>query len=132
MTVLFSDIRAYTTMSEKMTPDENFKFINAYLSRVGPVINQNKGFVNQFMGDGIMALFTQSPENALKAAIEMQEAVRKYNADRLYKGRTAIKVGIGLHVGELMLGIIGDRDRNDTGVISDAVNIRFFENQFFR
>jgi len=122
VTVFFSDIRAYTTLAETMTPQENFNFINAYLGRMGPVIQKNKGFVNQYYGDGIMALFLSEPEDAVKASIETQKAVTKYNQERLKKGRLPIKVGIGLHSGPLMLGIIGDRMRMEAGVVSDTVN----------
>ena len=122
MTVMFSDIRSYTTLSEQMTPEENFKFINAYLQRVGPVIQEHHGFVNQYFGDGLMALFTKLPDDALDAAIGMQLEILKYNKERVQKGRASIQIGIGLHFGKLMIGIIGDEDRNDTGVLSDAVN----------
>jgi len=122
MTIMFSDIRSYTTLSEQMTPEENFKFINAFLHRVGPVIQEHHGFVNQFLGDGLMALFTHHADNALDAAIQIQHAIQKYNTARVQKGRDLIQAGIGIHIGKLMLGIIGDKDRNDTGVLSDAVN----------
>jgi signal transduction histidine kinase/class 3 adenylate cyclase/CheY-like chemotaxis protein len=122
VTVFFSDIRSYTTLAESMTPQENFGFINAYLGRMGPVIQENRGFVNQYYGDGIMALFLRKPDDALRAAVEMKEALRKYNAERTAKGRDAIRVGMGLHTGPLMLGIIGDQLRMEAGVVSDTVN----------
>lgn len=121
MTVLFSDIRSYTTLSETMTPEENFNFINAYLKRIGPNITQNGGFINQYIGDGIMAMFP-NPENAVKAAIGMQRALNGYNENRITEGRIPIQTGIGMHTGNLMLGIIGDEERHDVGVISDVVN----------
>ncbi len=122
VTVLFSDIRGYSTLSEGMTPEENFNFLNAYLSRVGPVIKEHQGFINQFLGDGVMALFRYSAEDALKAAIAIQQRVRKYNDQRKADGRAPLAVGIGLHTGPLMLGIIGDEGRMDAGVVSDTVN----------
>jgi two-component system sensor histidine kinase ChiS len=122
MTILFSDIRSYTTLSESMSPEENFKFLNSYLSRIGPKIRACNGFVNQFQGDGIMALFLSEAENAVRASIEMQKAVSEYNDYRRTKNRAPIKVGIGLHTGPLMLGIMGERDRMDANVVSDAVN----------
>ncbi len=122
MTVLFSDIRSYTTLAESMTPRDNFAFINAYLRRVGPVIKEHGGFVNQFYGDGIMAIFRRRGEEAVAAAVGMQRAVAAYNAERERDGRRPIRIGIGLHTGRLILGIIGDRHRTDTGVISDTVN----------
>ncbi|RIV42201.1 ATP-binding protein [Flagellimonas pelagia] len=123
VTVLFSDIRDYTTLSEGMTPEQNFKFVNAYVGRMGPIIKENKGFVNQYMGDGIMALFPKTPENALDAAIEMQRTLSLYNKRRVEeKGYKPLSVGIGLHTGPLVMGIIGDSKRNDPAVISDTVN----------
>ena len=122
MTVLFSDIRSYTTLSEQMTPEENFAFINAYLKRIGPVIQEHHGFISHYYGDGLMALFNGSPQDAIQAAVEIQQRVQKYNSERIAKGKIPIEAGIGIHSGDLMVGIIGDEDRNDAGVISDAVN----------
>ena len=122
MTVLFSDIRSYTTISEKMTPQQNFNFINAYLGRIGPIIKQNGGFISQYMGDGFMALFVASPSKAIKAAIDIQKELQVYNQERLTANRQPLKTGIGLNTGELMLGVIGDEHRYESTVISDAVN----------
>ena len=76
MTVLFSDIRAFTTLSEQMTPQENFNFLNAYLSQVSPIIRKHQGFIDKYVGDEIMALFPENAEDALKAAIAMQNELR--------------------------------------------------------
>jgi adenylate cyclase len=122
VTVLFSDIRGYTTLSEQMTPAENFQFLNAYLGRLGPVIQQHGGFVNQYYGDGIMALFLNAPTDALQAAVGMLQALETYNHLRQAKGREPIRMGIGLHTGPLMMGIIGDTLRLEAGVVSDTVN----------
>jgi adenylate cyclase len=85
MTVLFSDIRSFTTLSEQMTPEENFNFINSYLKRMNPIIEKNKGFIDKYIGDAIMALFARSPVDAIQAAIEMQKAILLYNQDRVEK-----------------------------------------------
>ena len=122
MTVLFADIRDYTSLSETMSPEDNFKFINAYLVRIGPIIREHGGFICQYSGDGIMALFKDNHDIAFKAAIEMQHAIQRYNRKRLANSRKPIRVGIGLNTGRLMLGVIGDEMRYDTSVISDAVN----------
>ncbi len=122
MTVLFSDIRSYTTLSESMTPQETFNFLNGYLGRIGPVIQQHNGFVNQYYGDGIMAIFPNSADDAVRAAISMQQKVTEYNRSRQQKKRTPIKIGIGLNTGPLMLGVIGDGRRTDTSVVADTVN----------
>ncbi|WP_136482958.1 tetratricopeptide repeat protein [Cognatitamlana onchidii] len=122
VTVLFTDIRGYTTLAESMTPEENFKFVNAYVGRMGPLIKQHLGFVNQYLGDGIMALFPENASNALRACIAMQRAVLLYNAERAVDGFKPISVGMGMHTGDLVMGIIGDKHRNDTAIIADTVN----------
>lgn len=123
MSVMFCDIRRFTELSETMTPEETFKFLNAYLKRVGPIIRNNNGFIDKFMGDGIMALFPLNPEDAVLAAVQMQAAVREYNIVRKIANYKAIEIGIGIHVGNLMLGTIGEANRMDATVISDAVNL---------
>jgi class 3 adenylate cyclase len=124
MTIMFSDIRSFTTMSEKMSPQENFNFINDYLGKVSPAIRNQGGIIDKYIGDAIMALFPQqSAEAALQAAIEMQREVSVYNEDRLKNGCQPIAIGVGLHTGILRLGTIGEPERMETTVISDAVNL---------
>ncbi|MEW6496988.1 MAG: ATP-binding protein, partial [Cyanobacteriota bacterium] len=123
MSIMFSDIRSFTSMSEEMSPKENFDFINSYLSRVGPVIRQHNGFIDKYIGDAIMALFPESPEDALQAAIDMQKQVALYNEHRQNIDYLPIAIGIGLHTGTLMLGTIGEEQRMESTVISDAVNL---------
>lgn len=122
VTVFFSDIRDYTTLAENMSPEDNFRFVSAFNSRVGPVIYENKGFVNQYLGDGIMALFPKNPFDALQAAIQMQRTVHIYNAERAAVNRSPIRVGMGLHTGPLIMGIIGDVQRMEAATIADTVN----------
>ena len=122
MTILFADIRDYTTLSEKMTPEDNFKLINAFLGKMGPIIEANGGFICQFLGDGIMALFNDHHELAVNAAIEMQAALQVYNKKRSVKNRETLRLGIGLNTGKLMLGVVGDKNHYESSVISDAVN----------
>ncbi len=121
-TVMFSDIRDYTSLSEDMTPEENFRFVNAFNRRMGPVIQQHGGFVNQYLGDAIMALFNDAPIDGLDAAIDMQKTLARYNLERLADQLSPIRVGIGLHTGPLIMGIIGDDQRMDAATISDTVN----------
>jgi two-component system sensor histidine kinase ChiS len=123
MTVLFSDIRGWTTLSEEMTAQESFNFINAFLNRVSPVINAHRGFIDNFQGDGMMALFPESADDAVQAAIAMHAAVSEYNKDRKKKGFQPIGIGVGLHIGDLMLGIIGHEERMQGTVVADAVNL---------
>ncbi|WP_242203562.1 tetratricopeptide repeat protein [Aestuariivivens insulae] len=122
VTVLFTDVRDYTTLAESMTPEQNFKFVNAYVGRMGPLIQRNGGFVNQYLGDGIMALFPENATHALQAAIAMQKTILEYNLRREKEGFRPISVGMGMHTGSLVMGIIGDTHRNDTAIIADTVN----------
>ncbi|MEM9541013.1 MAG: AAA family ATPase [Cyanobacteria bacterium P01_E01_bin.42] len=123
MTVLFSDIRDFTTISEQMTPKENFTFINNYLGRMEPLIQQYGGFIDKYIGDAIMALFSNSPDDALQAAIAMLEELKIYNKIRRETDRIPLRIGIGLHTGRLMLGMVGGADRMDGTAIGDAVNL---------
>ncbi len=123
MSILFSDIREFTNLSETMSPKENFNFINSYLKRMGPFIQNNNGFIDKYIGDAIMALFPQNSEDALRAAIGMKQEIYHYNLERAKSNYNPISVGFGIHTGSLMLGIIGANDRMDGTVISDSVNL---------
>ncbi|NES20198.1 MAG: response regulator [Symploca sp. SIO3E6] len=123
MSIMFADIRDFATLSEKMSPKENFDFINDYLSRVGPVIRNHQGFIDKYIGDAVMALFPNHADDALQAAIAMQKQVSLYNWEREQQGERAITIGIGLHTGSLMLGTIGESERMESTVIADAVNL---------
>jgi len=123
MSVLFADIRSFASLSETMSIQENFEFINAYLRHVCPVIRQHNGFIDKYIGDGIMALFPETADDAVRAAIEMQKKVTIYNEYCQKKGDLLINIGIGIHTGNLMLGIIGEEERIDSTVIADAVNL---------
>jgi class 3 adenylate cyclase len=123
MVVMFADIRGWTSLLEKLTPQEAFKFINAYLRRVSPVIKECHGFIDQYYGDGVMALFPGDPDDAVRAAVSVQLAVAEYNKERAQDGFEPIGIGIGLHLADLMLGIIGSEDRMQGAVVADAVNL---------
>ena len=122
VTVLFCDIRDYTTISEEMTPEENFRFVCAFNERMGPAIRRNKGFINQYLGDAIMAIFPGNAMDALGAAIEMQQQVNHLNKTRVVNNLLPIQIGIGMHTGPLIMGITGDEGRMDAATISDTVN----------
>jgi PAS domain S-box-containing protein len=123
MSVLFSDIRDFTTLSESLTPQENFNFINAYLSRMEPAIIENQGFIDKYIGDAIMALFSGIADDAVKAGITMLQHLAQYNRHRVKSGYIPIKIGIGINTGSLMLGTVGGQHRMDSTVISDTVNL---------
>jgi len=123
MTVLFSDIRSFTEISEHMTPKENFDYLNYYLGYMEPVIRNNNGFIDKYIGDSIMALFSDSAEDAINAAIEMRIKLSQFNQVMDQFGKPVVNSGIGIHSGSLMLGVVGGEGRMDGTVISDAVNL---------
>jgi len=123
MAVLFTDIRGFTSLSEGMTPDENFQFINTYLEFVEPSVDAHDGFVDKFIGDAIMALFPDGADKAVAAAIDMRRRLGDFNRHQEDQGLEPIDTGIGIHCGDLMLGTVGSKQRLDTTVIGDNVNL---------
>ncbi|MBE9040138.1 response regulator, partial [Oscillatoriales cyanobacterium LEGE 11467] len=123
MSILFSDIRSFTTLSESMTPEDNFKFINAYLSRMEPAILEHRGFIDKYIGDAIMALFRGSADDAVAAGVSMLHRLHEYNRERIEAGYVPIQNGIGINTGDVMLGTVGSHNRMDGTVIGDVVNL---------
>lgn len=125
MTIFFTDIRRFTELFEVLTPEDGFKFINSYLTRIVPVIEHYGGFVDKYIGDAVMALFPQynGADMAIQAAIEIQKRIQDYNQHRAKHGYRPLEIGLGIHTGTLMLGVIGVHNRMQSTVISDAVNL---------
>ena len=123
MTIMFSDIRDFTPLSESLTPAENFEFINSYLSQMEPVISKHRGIIDKYIGDAIMALFAYGADDALNGAIAMLDRLGYYNAGRVRAGYIPIQIGIGLNTGRVMIGTVGGTNRMDSTVIGDAVNL---------
>ncbi len=125
VTIFFSDLRSFTELSEQLSPEQNFAFINSYLSRMVPIVSQNKGFIDKYLGDGIMAVFPEDAgaDNALKAAVEMQEKIQEYNRHRANSGYKPVSLGVGINTGSIIMGVIGTDERYEATVISDAVNL---------
>lgn len=131
ISVLFCDIRSFTSISETMTPEELLLFLNEYFSVVGKPIYLQQGFIDKFIGDAIMALFDQiegaegigGAENSLRAAVGMQEVLEHWNQKRIHLGLPQINAGIGIHSGPVIMGTIGTEYRMDTTVLGDNVNL---------
>ncbi|MEM7403205.1 MAG: response regulator [Myxococcota bacterium] len=124
MHILLCDIHAFTSLSEKMTPQENFRFINNYLRYVEPAIREQDGFVENYIGDAVSALF-HKPMQAVKASIGIQQAIAQFNAEQ----QLHISSGIALHAGNVMLGIVGGKKRMQGMVLSKAVLSTFMLQQ---
>jgi len=130
MSVLFSDIRSFTTIVERHTPQENIAFINSYLAHMEPAIVDHHGFVDSFIGDAIMALFDRTAadagrgaaDDAVRAGISMQRRLAVFNELRRKTGEAPLAIGIGVTTGLLTCGTIGGREHIKCGVIGDTVN----------
>lgn len=121
MTIMFCDIRNFTALSEKLTPKENFAFVNNFLSRLEPIISQYDGFIDKYIGDSIMAIYPTHTDDALSSSVKMLNVLYEYNES--HPEQAPIRVGIGLNSGLLMLGIVGDEHHMEGTVISDVVNM---------
>lgn len=128
--IMFCDIRGFAGFSERITPQELMNFLNSYFTRMNDPIHQNRGFIDKFMGDGIMALFDhqggtskQKALDAVQAALDLRKALTIYNGHRKNCDYEAINMGIGIHFGQVIMGTVGSEDRMDTTVIGDSVNI---------
>lgn len=128
LTILFADIRSFTSLSEKLQPQELLNFLNAYFARMNAPIHKNDGFIDKFIGDAIMALFINeepavAAKNAVRAALDMLQALDGFNRVRLGARHPPIKIGIGIHCGDAIIGTVGSADRMDSTVLGDSVNL---------
>ena len=128
VTILSCDIRGFTQLTQHMQPIDVMEMLNDYFSRLTPIIFAHNGMVDKYIGDAILAVFgipKKDPEqhlNALRAALAMQEEMVKSNRARAAKGRAICQIGIGIHAGEVLHGIIGPSEQIQTTVIGDTVN----------
>ena len=129
LTVLFSDIRGFTSMSENMTAEEVSKILNEYFSEMEPIITKYNGVINKFIGDAVMAIFGEPiqdinhAQNAVKCACEMLKKVEQLRDKWLAEGKPKIEIGIGINTGEAFVGNIGSEKRLEYTVIGDTVNL---------
>ncbi|MCB9737882.1 MAG: response regulator [Deltaproteobacteria bacterium] len=123
VTVFFSDIREFSTLVEGLTPRENLDWINEYLAAMEPPVLQNHGFVDNIIGDAILALFGRSADDGVRAGIAAQAALASYNEVRVARGDDPLRVGIGLNTGPILLGVYGGAERLKCGVVGDPVNL---------
>ena len=121
MNVLFADLRSFTELSKQMGPLRTVKMINRYLSHVQPSIAANHGFVGQYYGDGVLALFPGEASDSIHGAIAMCRGLDAYNRER--EDFPELRFGIGIHSGPVTLGTIGDPDHFQCSVVGDSVNL---------
>jgi len=128
-TIMFTDIRGFTRMAEKMEPQQVVELLNEYFTEMTDLIFENGGTLDKYLGDGIMAVFgapitkPDDPARSVKTAIEMQRAMARLNRDWEARGQPALRAGIGVNTGAVTAGNIGSTKRMDYTVIGDAVNL---------
>ena len=129
VTVLFADIRGFTSMSEKLSADEVSVILNEYFTEIEPIVTRHNGVINKFIGDAVMAIFGEPiqdenhPKNAVRCACEMLDKVKELQTKWLEEGKPKIEIGIGINTGEAFVGNIGSEKRMEYTVIGDMVNL---------
>jgi adenylate cyclase len=129
ITVMFSDIRGFTGMSEGMGPTEVLSMLDDYFGRMSQIVKGHDGVVGKFMGDGLLAYWgvpdrlDDHAVRAVRAARDMRRAVRELNQHRAHSGLAPIRIGIGIHTGNVAAGMLGGTLQSEYTVIGDAVNV---------
>jgi class 3 adenylate cyclase len=118
---MFTDLRGFTTLRERLTANDTFALLNSILACMGPALESEGGFIDELTGDGVKALFIDRADGAVRAGIAMQQRLRQYCAERAARGRESVAMGIGVHTGSVMLGTIGAEGRVSTTVLGDTL-----------
>lgn len=129
VTMLFSDLRGFTALSEKMTPHQVITMLNEYMTRMSACIEEEGGVVDKYVGDEIMALFgapmahADDAERAVRSAVKKREALKAFNAERAMRGEFEIRMGVGINTGRVVAGNTGSENRRNYTVIGAACNL---------
>lgn len=129
LTVLFSDIRGFTTISEQLAPEELVHLLNEYLTVMTDIVFKYDGLLDKYMGDAIMAVYgapLDQPDHAIRAcktALEMMQALKKLQGKWTEEGRPALNIGVGINSGDMVVGNMGSQMRFDYTVMGDSVNL---------
>lgn len=128
-TALFADLVGFTAMSERLEPPVLARVLNGYFQRMSDAIHEHRGHVSTFLGDGILAYFGAIQPNpwqcddAVRAALAMRAAIVEYNVELVAEGLPALALGIGIHRGPGLAGMIGSRERREYGFVGRTVNL---------
>lgn len=122
MAIMFLDIRGFTAISEHMSPAQVFHYLNDVMGGIAPIIRNHNGFIDKFIGDGFMALFPGTPQDAMQAGIEIRHYLSGLNEKRSKNQERPLNISLAIHVGHIMFGTVGEPERMDGTVVADAVN----------
>jgi two-component system sensor histidine kinase ChiS len=124
-TIVFTDIKAFASIAEKLSPNQTLQFLNSFMRTMQPLIHERRGFINQFVGDEIMAIFHEPGhvDAGVETALVMQRALEPYNRERTRRNESSIDIGIGINTGGIIWGTIGSEVRMESAVIGDPVNL---------
>jgi adenylate cyclase len=129
VTILFSDIRDFTTLSETLPPQQVLKLLDDYFGHMTRIVMAREGMVNKFLGDGMLACWgvpertDDHAEQAMRAALDMRAKLVELNAWREQQGEPPLRIGIGLHTGVVAAGMLGGTQQHEYTIIGDAVNV---------
>lgn len=129
VTVLFADLVSFTALSERTEPSELVRLMNGYFERMSAAISAHRGYVSTFIGDGILAFFGATEPNpwqgndAAEAALAMRAALADYNQELLARGLPELAIGIGLHRGHGVVGLVGSRELKEFAFVGRTVNV---------
>jgi adenylate cyclase len=129
VTILFSDIRDFTTLSETLPPQVVLRLLDDYFGHMTHIVLERQGMVNKFLGDGMMACWGvpdhthDHAEQAMRAALDMRAKLVEINASREQRGEPPLRIGIGLHTGVVAAGMLGGTQQHEYTIIGDAVNV---------
>jgi adenylate cyclase len=129
VTILFADIRSFTSIAEKIAAEDVVSMLNEFFSAMVDIVFTNNGILDKFVGDNLMAVFglipsnKSAPHDAVKTAIEMQDAIENLMKVRAKEDKQVFEIGIGINTGSAIVGNVGSENRMDHTVIGDSVNI---------
>jgi adenylate cyclase len=131
VTIVFTDIRSFTTIAETAASDQIVEWLNIYFSRMNAIVEKHCGHINKFIGDGLMIVFGAPASRgdavearaAVACGLEMQAEVKRLNQEWEGTGRPQIAIGVGIHTGDATCGVVGAERRLEYTVIGDTVNL---------
>lgn len=123
LTIMVADIRNFTALSERMSPEMNFSFINRFLNAVAPYVSKHNGFINNFIGDAFVAVFTGSPVHAVRSAIDIQKVLINGDLFSPYMLDESIRLGVGIHTGVTNIGIAGGNTRMENTILGESITV---------